>query len=73
MSEWYDMDPGRCPDCGEAFQWVRPGKSQSQCDCWRTCHVHGPMAIDYHEFGEIDGMTGWFCLRCAQPENEGGK
>lgn len=26
-------DPGACPYCHEAWQWVRPGKSQPNCDC----------------------------------------
>lgn len=33
----HDEDPGTCPDCGEAFELVRPGKSQPTCDCANIC------------------------------------
>jgi len=58
-------DPGRCPDCGAAFAWVRPGKSQACCGCWATCRVHGPGAIRYHEAGDpYPNMSGYYCLEC---------
>jgi len=31
--EWYEEDPGACPECGEPMEWVRPGKTQPTCRC----------------------------------------
>ncbi len=61
--------PGRCRHCGVAFQWVRPGKSQSMCDCWRRCHVHGAGAIDYHHYTDVPGsISGYICWQCQYPD-----
>jgi hypothetical protein len=29
----FGEDPGACPYCDTAFEFVRPGKSQPNCDC----------------------------------------
>ena len=67
-----DEDPGRCADCGAPFQWVRPGKSQSTCECDLKCPIHGPGAIQYHPVGHpVPNMGGWFCLQCMGPNQSG--
>jgi len=67
-------DPGKCNECGEPYQWVRPGKSQSMCDCWQRCPQHGAGAIQYHDRGDVPNVSGYFCLRChdetARPAQE---
>jgi len=30
-------DPGRCPECGKSWKWVRFGKSQPTCRCDDKC------------------------------------
>jgi hypothetical protein len=67
MTQEFTESPGSCPDCGIALQWVRPGKVQTQCDCWTFCPVHGRGAIQYHGEGVVPGLSGYFCLHCEQP------
>jgi len=57
-------DPGDCPTCGASFQWVRPGKSQATCECWRICSIHGDGAISYHPPGVVTNVSGYFCVQC---------
>lgn len=32
-TDWTDEDPGNCIHCGQAYELVRPGKSQPTCTC----------------------------------------
>jgi len=59
-------DPGTCSDCGEKWEWVRPGKSQPICDCHETCPIHGRNKIVYHEEGEFKNISGYFCGDCER-------
>ena len=65
MSDWWMEDPGSCEDCGESYEWVRPGKSQPTCRCDAICPTHGPEKIVYHGPGEFAAITGYFCADCA--------
>ena len=53
-----------CPDCGAKHEYVRPGKTQSTCDCHETCPIHGKNKIVYHVPGEFTQIQGYFCAEC---------
>lgn len=58
-------DPGHCPECGQAFQIVRPGKSQPVCDCHENCPCGGRITYHPPEDSKYTGISGYFCDRCG--------
>jgi hypothetical protein len=60
--------PGHCPDCGKAWQWVRPGKSQPNCDCHYTCHI---CHVEFEYFDDSNRHPTWpnfmgaYCRYCG--------
>ena len=64
---WMDEDPGSCPECGKAWELVRPGKSQPTCDCQDYCHEHPDTKCEhtYPPKGHTGGgIWGWLCPKC---------
>lgn len=60
----FACNPGRCAECSEPYEWVRPGKSQPTCDCSYKCPFCGAMRRHY-SIGEIaKNMGGLLCASC---------
>ena len=70
--DFFTGDPGRCPECGAVWEWVRPGKAQPTCECWSNCSEHGVGMIRYHPEGEVERVSGWFCEKCWRAIARGG-
>jgi hypothetical protein len=74
VSTWINDDDefwgpvGSCPDCGQRYERVRPGKTQPTCDCHETCPTHGRNKIVYHPEGELPGrrISGYYCIDCER-------
>ena len=61
---WTDEDPGTCPECGEAWELVRPGKSQPVCDCQDKCPDCGLMRRHFSQGEVARRMSGFLCANC---------
>jgi hypothetical protein len=58
------LTPGECPECGQGFELVRPGKSQPTCDCQDKCEICGTLRRHF-AVGEISrNMGGFMCPVC---------
>ncbi len=60
-------DPGSCPECWEKYQWVRPGKSQPNCECHLKCLKCGGKH-EYFGSGEHPDhprVSGYYCRKCG--------
>jgi hypothetical protein len=67
MEPW--GDPGRCATCNTLWEWVRPGKSQPNCDCHLKCHKCGGMHEYFHDHWnqhpDYPKCGGYFCRKCG--------
>jgi len=58
-------DPGHCPECGQAWEHVRPGKSQPTCRCSEKCPCGGTIRYHSPENSPIPRVSGYFCDTCG--------
>jgi hypothetical protein len=71
LKEWFDEDPGYCPNCKKNWEWVRPGKSQPTCDCHNFCYAHNPpVKVEYRASDDPSRITGEVCPKCFPREEE---
>lgn len=58
-------DPGHCPECGQAWENVRPGKSQPTCQCAEKCPCGGRIKYHSPEDSPNPRVSGYFCDKCG--------
>ena len=58
-------DPGHCPECGQAWEHVRPGKSQPTCRCAEKCPCGGTIRYHSSKTSPHPQVQGYFCDTCG--------
>lgn len=60
----------KCSECGEWYEFVRPGKHQPTCDCHMFCPLH-PGTMTEHRWPAAGhkggGIFGDVCPKCHDP------